>query len=53
MNQQDTAEAIKEAKLIHQSSFTEAQILVSLELFFVMGQRAQIKEDMDKLRLAS
>ncbi len=52
MNKLDTIEAIKEAKMIHQSSLSEAQILLSLEIFFVKGRRAQAQEDLDILRLA-
>lgn len=50
MNQQDTAEAIKEAKLIHQSTFSEAQILLSLELFYMLGQKAEQVAERDRLR---
>ena len=42
MNKADTAEAIK-----------EAQILLSLEIFFVKGQKAQAQDDLDKLKLVS
>ena len=45
MNKADTQEAIKEARLIHQSTFSEAQILLSLELFYMLGEKnAMVKE---------
>lgn len=50
MNKQDTAEAIREAKLIHQSSFSEAQILLSLELFYMLGEKEQAIKELESIK---
>ena len=47
MNKQDTEEAIKESRMIHQSSLSEAQILLSLELFYMLGEMNQIVKERD------
>ena len=47
MNKQDTSEAIKEARMIHQSSLSEAQILLSLELFYMLGEKNQMVKERD------
>ena len=48
MNKKDTTEAIKEARLIHQSTFSEAQILLSLELFYMLGEKNNMVKERAK-----
>jgi len=48
MNKQDTKFLNKEAKLIHQTKKSEAEILLRLEIVHSMGMVAQMKKEIER-----
>jgi len=48
MNKKDRAYLIKEAKLIHQSSLSEEQILLRLEVAHEMGGIERLKKEIKR-----